>query len=337
MVIMMRTIHNLKRFFAIILMAALLLVSVGICLGQEGALYPRKPVTVIVPYPPGGGADVAARLLSQYFSKKWGKSINVTNVTGGGGLIGAKSALESAPDGYTLLLDTHTSAAMAPAVYEKLPYDWKKRTWIGCIFAVPSFYLVNASSPYRNLSDVAKAVKENPQKFSWGGTGRSGTATFVLGQFFDTIGVKIDETNMVELQGNAPAITALAGGHIHFACGQSREFLPLMSAGKIRALAVVDKDRAKELPEIPTVAEVGYPTLDVKGFNGIVGPEGLPSYVVDKWANGLKEASTDPEFLSLAEKTGANVSYLGPKEYNAFAMKQFERYLNLAMKMGIRH
>jgi tripartite-type tricarboxylate transporter receptor subunit TctC len=314
----------------------IVLLSGEIGVGKEMENYPNKPIDLIVAFPPGGGGDLAGRLVSQYLGKKWGQTIRVVNIPGGGAVPGTQQAIESKPDGYTLFVDPHVTAALMPAVYETLPFDWTKRTWLGLINIEPVFYLVNANSPYKTLSDLTKAVKEQPQKFSWGGTGRAGTATFALGQFFYTIGVKVSDTNMVSLQGTSPALTALAGGHIDIAAGQLGEVYTLISAGKIRALAVNSKKRMKEFPDVPTVAEAGYPNLDVFGWQGISGPAGLPQYVITKWAEGLKEASTNPEFLALAEKSKKAVYYLGPEDFKVFATKEYERFLELAKKMGLR-
>lgn len=299
------------------------------------AEYPIKPVTLLVAFPPGGGADISGRLVGAYLTKKWGQSVNVVNVPGGGSVPGTQQALESKPDGYTLLVDVHVTGAMMPAVYENLPFDWRKRTPIARITVDAPFYLVNPKSPYKTLADLAKAVKENPPKFSWGGTGPAGLSTFVLGQFFDTIGVDISDTKMVALQGSAPALTSLAGGHIDIAAGLRSESNPLLSAGKIRALAVVNDQRLKEWPEIPTVAEAGYPNLDVVAWQGITGPAGLPKEVVDKWVAAIQQAIKDPEFLAQAEKVKKTVAYLGPEDFKELMLKEYKKYQDLARKMKI--
>jgi tripartite-type tricarboxylate transporter receptor subunit TctC len=301
----------------------------------HAAEYPNKPVTLIVAFPPGGGADITGRLIASYLTKKWKQSVSVTNVPGGGSVPGTQQALESNPDGYTLLVDVHVTGAMMPAVYENLPFDWRKRIPLGRLTIDAPFYLVNPKSPYKTLSDLAKAVKENPQKFSWGGTGPAGLSTFVLGQFFDTIGVNISETKMVALQGSAPSLTALAGGHINIAAGLRSESNPLLSAGKIRALAVVNEQRLKEWPEVPTVAEAGYPNLDVVAWQGITGPVGLPKDVVDKWVAALREAAKDPEFLAQCEKAKKTVAYLGPEDFKNLMLKEYKKYQDLAKKMDI--
>ena len=296
----------------------------------QGAEYPSKPITLIVPFPPGGGADITGRLIANYLTKQWRQSVTVVNVPGGGSVSGTQQALESAPDGYTLLLDVHVTGAMVPAVYENLPFDWKKRIPLGRLTVDASFYLVNPKSPYKTLSDLAKAVKASPQKFSWGGTGPGGLSTFVLGQFFDTIGVNITDTKMVALQGSAPALTALAGGHIDIAAGLRSESNPLLSAGKIRALAVVNQKRLEEWPDVPTVAEAGYPNLDVVAWQGVSAPVGLPKEVVDKWVIALRDATKDPEFLAQADNAKKTVAYLGPEEFKDLMLKEYKKYQELA-------
>lgn len=308
------------------------LTEVGLGYGAE---YPTRPITLLVPFPPGGGADLSGRLVGAYLTKKWGQSVNVVNVPGGGSVSGMQQALESKPDGYTLLVDVHVTGAMVPAVYANLPFDWRKRTPIARITTDASFYLVNMKSPYITLADLAKAVKENPRKFSWGGTGPAGLSTFVLGQFFDTIGVKISDTKMVALQGSAPALTSLAGGHIDIAAGLRSESNPLLNAKKIRALAVVNDKRLKEWSEIPTVTEAGFPNLDVVAWQGFSGPADLPKEVVAKWDAALQQAVKDPEFQAQADKMFKTIAYLGPEQFRELQSKEYNKYRDLATKMGI--
>ena len=329
---------DLKRVvFALMVIFALWVLNLAEFRIAHAEEYPTKPITLIVPFAPGAGADITGRLVAGYLSKKWGQSISVVNVPGGGAVPGVHQALTSKPDGYTLFTDVHVTGAMMPAIYANLPFDWTKRTPIALVNYGASIYVVNSKSPYKTLGDLGKAVKENPNKFSWGGTGSAGVATFALGQFFDTIGVKVSDTNMVAFAGAAPALAAVAGGHIDISVGTPESAVALVSAGKIRALAVVsDKNkRLPELPETPTAAEAGYPSLDVITWQGISGPAGLPQSVVDKWAIGLQKAAQDQEFLSLAEKVKLNIAYLGPDDFKAFMLKEYKKYYDLARKLKI--
>lgn len=297
--------------------------------------YPTRPITLICPFPAGGGADITARVVAEYLRKKWGQPISVVNVVGGGGVPGVKQALESKPDGYTFFTDVPATAAIMPALYESLPFDWTKRTPIARVHSTPTVYLVNSQSPYKTLGELAKAVKEQPQKFSWGSSGQTGGGTFQIGQFFDTIGVKISDTKMVVFSGTAPAATALAGGHVDIAGGSIDDTYALISAGKIRALAVGGNKRLPELPEVPTVIEAGFPQLDVELWQGISGPAGLPQYVVDKWATALREAVHDKEFITLSKNVKKDIAYLGPEDFKAYCLKEYKKYYDLARKMEL--
>ena len=329
-----------KGFRGMMLIGIAMFVSMGFLLESpigHAEEYPAKPITLIVPFPPGGGADITGRLVAGYLSRKWKQSVSVLNVAGGGAVPGVHQALTSKPDGYTLFTDVHMTAAMMPAVYEKLPFDWTKKTPVALVNAGATIIVVSSKSPYKTLGDLAKAVKENPQKFSWGGTGPAGLTTFSLGQFFDVIGVKVSDTNMVAYGGNAPALTAVAGGHIDITVGTPEDVLALVSAEKIRPLAVVtdNNKRLPELPGVPTAAEAGYPALDVITWQGISGPEGLDKSVVAKWAGTLQEGAQDPEFLALANKVNKNIVYLGPEEFKTFMLKEYKKYYDLARKLNI--
>ena len=299
------------------------------------AEYPTRPISLIVPFAPGAGADITGRLVAEYLHKKWGQPISVLNVSGGGGIPGVQKAMESKPDGYTILVDVHSTAAMIPAVYEDLPFDWTRRTQIARVHRSYPFFLVRPELPCKTLGDLARLVKENPQKFNWGTSSPSGSTTFVLAQFFDTIGVNFSDTNMIIFGSGAPTVTALAGGHIDLIAGAIDDAYALLSSRRVRPLAIIGDKRSPEFPEAPTVAEAGYPNLDVTFWQGLSGPAGLPQSIVDKWATALQEATYDREFITLSENAKKNIAYLGPQDFKAFIEKEYKKYQYLAKKMNL--
>lgn len=295
------------------------------------APYPSKPIDLIVAYNPGGGADLTGRLLSGYFSKVMGIQLNVINKPGAGGIIGAREVLTARPDGYTLLLEGHATSSMLAAFQPgELPFDWRKRTWIARMTTDPVIYQVRMDGPWKTLKDVAEFIKKNPKKLRWGATGVSGVGSPAGVQFFRANDISLDMVNRVMFPGESPVLAALAGGHIDFTGQQYGPSWGLIEGKKNRPIAVIEKRRIPLLPDVPTVAEAGYPMLDVHGWHGLSGPPGLPKPIVDFWVRELEKAPKDPVFHGMAENVKKEVAYLGPKEMEEFAVKEYEKYLALA-------
>ena len=318
--------------------ALAVLLALGLVTTEASAqpAYPTRPIEIIVGYAPGGGADVAARLVAGYASKKWGQPVNVVNMPGASGITGALRALNARPDGYTLLLDPHATSSMLFAVESDVPFKMEGKTHIALVTLDPAIYTVKADSPWKSLQDVAAAAKKDPKAFRYGIAGVSGIAAFSVSQFLFGAGVPIAETNKVVFTGGAPALTALAGGHVDFAGQQWSESAGLIAGGKIRALAVVNPTRLPGLENVPTVKEAGFPDLDVVGWQGLAGPPNLPAPIVQKWNALLSEATKDREFIDQAAKVSKVVAYMGPEPYWKFQQDELKKYLPLAQKMGIR-
>ena len=310
------------------------LVSVSDVLAQAG--YPNRPIEIIVAYNPGGAADVAARLVGGYASKKWNQPVNIVNMPGASGFTGTLRALQAKPDGYTLLLDPHAGNAMIFAVESDVPFKMDDKTQIAMVTFDPVIYTVKADSPWKTLKDVAAAAKANPKAFRYGIAGQAGVASFSVSQFLFSACVPINELSKVVFTGGAPTLTALAGGHIDFAGQKWSESSALILGGKIRGLGAVNPTRLPGMPDVPTVKEAGFPELDVVGWQGLAGPKGLPPGVVTKWNALLQEASKDPAFLEQAAKLNKVVMYMPPEPYWRFQQDALARYLPLAQKMGIR-
>jgi tripartite-type tricarboxylate transporter receptor subunit TctC len=298
--------------------------------------YPTKPVEMIIGFGPGGAADVTARLVAGYVSKKWGQPINVINMPGASGIIGTRHVLSAKPDGYTLMMDNHAVSAMLAASQMDLPFKWENRTTISRVTVDPVFYTVKQDSPWKNLKEVAEHIRKNPKVVRWGIAGVTAVGAFAMPQFLEVNNLPFDSLNKVVFKSGAEVITALAGGHIDFAAQQYSESSALILGKKIRGLAVVNPERLPGTPDVPTAKEVGYPGLNVYGWQGVSGPANLPKDVVEKWDKTLLEASKDPAFLEQAAKIYKVIAYLGPKEFWEFMQDEYKRYLPLAIKMGMR-
>jgi tripartite-type tricarboxylate transporter receptor subunit TctC len=291
---------------------------------------------MIIGFGPGGAADVTARLVAGYVSKKWGQPINVINMPGASGIIGTRHTLTAKPDGYTLMMDNHAVSAMLAASQIDLPFKWENRTVIARVTVDPVFYLVKQDSPWKDLKEVAENIRKNPKVFRWGVAGVTAVGAFAMPQFLEVNNLPFDSLNRVVFKSGAEVVTALAGGHIDLAAQQYSEVTGLILAKKVRGLAVVNPERLPGLPDVPPAKEVGYPNLNVYGWQGVSGPPKLPPEVVDKWAKSLEEACQDPAFLEQAAKIYKVLAYLGPKEFWEFMQDEYKRYVPLAIKMGIR-
>ncbi|MBI1962439.1 MAG: tripartite tricarboxylate transporter substrate binding protein [Candidatus Rokubacteria bacterium] len=323
------------RRWLIVSMAAL---SVGVATGSTEAQpqYPSKPVELVVGFAPGGGADVAGRLIAAYASKKWGTPVNVVNMPGASGITGALHVLRARPDGYTLMMDVHAVSSMLFAVQSDVPYKMDGKTSIALVTLDPVIYTVKQDSPWKSLQDVAAAAKANPKSFRYALGGIAGVASFSVSQFLYGAGVPVPETNRVVFTGGNPALTALAGGHVDFAGQQWSESAGLIGGKKIRGLAVVHPTRLPGLPDVPTAKEAGFPSLDVVGWQGLAGPPNLPAAIVQKWAALVEEASKDPAFLEQALKVSKVIAYKGPDAFWKFQEEELKKYLPLATQIGIR-
>jgi len=261
----------------------------------------------------------------------------VINKPGGGGVIGTREVLTARPDGYTMLIEGHATCSMLAAFQPgQLPFDWRKRSWCARMTKDPVIYQVRMDAPWKTLKEVAEFIKNNPKQLRWGATGVSGVGSPAGVQFFYANGISLDMVNQVMFSGESKVLTALAGGHIDF-CGQ--QYGPswgLIEGKKCRPIATVSTKRLPLLPDVPTVAEAGYPMLDVHGWHGISGPPGLPKDIVDFWAREMEKASKDPKFHEMAEKVKKEVAYLGPKELEEFAEQEYQKYLKLAKDIGVK-
>jgi tripartite-type tricarboxylate transporter receptor subunit TctC len=332
----MKTTRTWWTVFSLLL--GLLLVATNILSGwsqEQRVKYPTKAINLVVPFSPGGGVDMAGRLIAAYASQKWGQPVNVVNAPGGSGAVGTQKVLSASPDGYTMLMDSHATSSVLAAGMPNLPFDWQNRTWIGRLTTEPTVFVVKADAKWKSLQEVVVAVKQDPGSFKWGAGGAGTISRFSTTHLLSDAGIDPKATNMVVFEGNAPALTAVAGGHVDFAGLLAGEIKSMVAAGKIRPLAVLAAKRLSGLPDVPTNSEVGFPNLAESSWQGVSGPPGLPQYVIDAWAAIIKQAGTDPDFHRDAEKVGKFVSVLGPSEFKPAVLKEYEVYKSLADKIGL--
>jgi tripartite-type tricarboxylate transporter receptor subunit TctC len=286
---------------------------VSACGGARGA-YPNKPIQITNAFTAGGGGDLVARIAAAYLSKKWGQPINVVDKPGGSGVPGTMEVLSAPADGYNVLLWPSLSNILTAAQADT-PYKWDQPTPLAQFTANVIVFLVPADSPFKTMKDALDAVKQNPSNYSFGLAGLASPPLVAMSKVFTDAGIDPTKPKRVIFDGEAPAFTATIGGQVAFTPAYISGALPLIQAGKLRGLAVSLPTRSRFLPDVPTGAEAGYPSFDILSWNGFAGPPGLPDDVVKKWADGLKEASQDPDVMKQVEGVGADIAYLPPTEF----------------------
>jgi tripartite-type tricarboxylate transporter receptor subunit TctC len=318
------------------LIAALVLVApAGVPAQQD---YPNRAIEIIVPFVPGGGTDLTARLISDYLGKKWGQPLLVVNKPGGGGIIGARAALkESKPDGYTVLIDIHTTSSMHIGAFKTPQLTLADRKYAARVVRDPMVFAVNADAPWKNFKEFSDWVKANPDKLVWSSVGPSGPSRYAAYDWFTQIGVDPTKTKMVITKGAADSFAQLAGGHVLLAIHSVAEANAMLQAGKIKILAVLSPARVKYMPDVPTAEEQGViKGVRVQWWASVAFPTGTPDAIVKKWESAVAEMVKDPQFLAGADKMSMNIDFLPAAEMRAFVEKEVEGYTDMAAKIGIR-
>ena len=270
--------------------------------------YPARPVTLVVPFPPGGSVDVAARSFADAFSKALGTPVVINNRPGAGGLIGADSVARAAPDGYTLLWASTSTLGIAPAVMAKPPYDPQTAFQpISRLVVGPLVFVVNADLPVTSLSEFIALAKKKPGALNFGSPGTGSIVHLGLEYFKQRAGIDMVH---VPYQGNGPALTDLASGQIQMLLSNVGGAMTFEQGGKVKTLAVTTPERTPLMPNLPTVAEAGLNDFEIREWSGLVGPAGMPQDVVDKLSAAfakaqqnaaLQDALRTVGFISLAE------------------------------------
>lgn len=299
--------------------------------------YPSKPVSLVVPYGPGGNADLSARALATAIQAEnlINQPIVVENRDGAGGVIGTEYVKRSAKDGYTLLLARVGSQAVAPALDPTTPYKWDDLTPIGLIEIDPYVCVVKVDSPYKTFNDLLAAVKANPGKLSYATSSNMDASVVFPVKAFLNLGLTSNAAIKVPFKGAGATVTAVLGGVVNFTCNALAPYLGGLRGGTMRALVVSTSSRISDLPDTPTVAEVGMKDLEmVSGWNALYGPPGLPKEIVERWAGILAKVGASPVWLETVKRRGTIPSIKSPEETYRFVRDQFTAYKSLSNVIG---
>ena len=315
---------HITRTLRPVLAFAALATAAGLAFAQA---YPSKPIRMVVGYPPGGGIDFAARTVQVPMQEALKQQIVVDYKPGASGMIAATELTRQAPDGYTLLLANTGPFAIAPYLQSKPPYDPVKQfTYIGQISQGSYIAVTRPEHPAKNLKDFVAWAKAQPGQVNFA-SGGNGTSTHLNGELMNHV-TGLDMTH-VPYKGSAPAVQDLLGGQTQILIDAGTVLLPQIKGGKLKALAVTGPKRDPQLPDVPTVAELGLGGMEAVGFQGLVGPAGMPKDVVDRLSGELAKALAQPDIKAKFATAGAEVHSLGPTEFAAFVKKDNEKWAKL--------
>jgi tripartite-type tricarboxylate transporter receptor subunit TctC len=295
--------------------------------------YPSRAITMIVPFPPGGVADIVGRPLAATMEKTLKQPIVVVNRTGAGGALGIREAARAAPDGYTILMGL-SSISIFPVserVNGKPPsYEMKDFAPIALVTADPTVLVVRADSPYKNVKDFVDAAKANPGKINYSSSGVYGTLHVAMEIFANAAGIKLFH---VPYGGGGPALTALLGGQVQALASGPAAAVGQIKGGKMRALATWSDKRLDMLPDLPTFKELGY-DAEFYIWSGVFAPAATPAPILMKLREAVKTAASSNEFRSAMEKVSTPVSYLDAPEFGKYWERDARRLAVAVEKIG---
>jgi tripartite-type tricarboxylate transporter receptor subunit TctC len=298
--------------------------------------YPERPITLVVPFTAGGDADLSARNLAQRAQPYVKEPLVVVNRAGANGAIGSQVVKEAKPDGYTLLLARIGSQTLLPALQPSLSYKWNDFTFLGLLERNPFVCVVHVESPYRTLADLVGALKANPGKLNYSTSGPATILNFGPQLLFDTLKLGKDAATMVAYKGGGDAAVAVLSREVDFNCANLTSVIGHIKGGKLRALMTTTPERWKDIPDVPTVRELGYPQLEaIVGWSALYGPPGMSQELVAYWADALSKLSRDAAWVAGTERFGGIPAVLSPAETAKFVAEQFQVYDRLGKQLGI--
>jgi tripartite-type tricarboxylate transporter receptor subunit TctC len=307
-----------KRFLATLVLGLITATAV------HGQAWPAKPVTLVVPFPPGGSTDSIARAIGPSLTKAFGQSFIVDNKAGATGTIGAAAVKRAAPDGYTFLVTSLGPLVIAPHLIKGIQYDaLKDFDLITVAVQAPNVLVVPTSSPHKSLADVVAFEKANPGKMSFASSG-NGSSDHLTAELF---WIESGTTGLhIPYKGGGPAISDLLGGQVDASFQNVNAVLQHIKAGKLRALAVTGAKRSPVLPDVPTMSEAGVKKVDVYSWQAVVGPKGLPADVRSKFQEAVVAALNDPQVKQQLTAVGLEVVANTPAQFASFQQQEFARW-----------
>ncbi len=302
--------------------------------GAWAQAWPAKPVRVVVPFPPGGSTDIVARIVAQKLGERLGQSMVIENRGGAGGTLGAAQVAKAAPDGYTLLVASTSTHIVAPGVYPKLEYDPVKDFAPVSLMAVsPYLLVVNPALPAKSVKELVELARRQPGKLNYASAGVGSTTHLAMEMLKSA-----SNTYMLHIpyNGNGPAGTAVIGGQVEILFGSLPALLPHAKGGRVRALAVGTLTRAPSMPEVPTVAESGYPGFDASLWLAVMAPAGTPQQIIERLHKEIVTVVQAADTREALDKAGAEPLTSSPAELAAVVRDGVVKYAKIIKTAGIK-
>jgi tripartite-type tricarboxylate transporter receptor subunit TctC len=303
-------------------------------LAQAESSYPSRPLQLVVTVPPGGAADLVARLVGAKLGEALGEPVVISNRGGAGGTIAAAAVAKSDPDGYTLLLNTIATHGIGPHLYANLPYDPAKDfAPVILVAKLPLIMTVNADLPAQSVKDVIALAKARPGELTFASAGNGG-APHLAGELFKSL----TGTDLLHVpyRGSGPAVVDLVAGRIAIMFDATPSLLPFVTAGKLRVLAAASPERHRLLPDIPTFAELGLPGMDIALWYGIAAPAGTPPPIVQRLNAELVKILDMPDVRRSLSDQGADIKSGSPEDFGAFMREEQARWGPVVKQAGIK-
>jgi tripartite-type tricarboxylate transporter receptor subunit TctC len=315
------------------LLCGALLAGLPLAALAQGA-YPTKPIRLIVAFPPAGSTDIIARLVGQKLSERLGQQVIIDNRGGAGGMIGTELAARSTADGYTLTMGTTSTHVIAPAAYPTVKYDpVKDFTPITLVASTPYLLVVNPSVQAKTLKEFIGLMKAQPGKLNYASAGAGSTTHLAMEMLKLSSATDIVH---VPYNGNGPAGTAVLGGQVQALFGSMPAVLPQAKAGKVRPIAVGTAKRSPALPDVPTVAEQGFPGFEVSLWLGFFAPKGTPAPITSKLYTELVAIAKSPEMKEQFERNGADPAWTTPAELTKLMQAELAKYSKVIKQANIK-
>ena len=317
--------------YLVLACAATLLPAEATC---ADAPYPVRPIRLIVGVPPGGAADFTARIVAQKLTDALHQNLVVENRGGAGGTIASDIAAKSSPDGYTLLWSSVTTHGVGPVLYTRLPYDaLKDFTHIGLAASLPMIMVVHAAVPATSVKELVALAKAKPGTIHFASSS-SGSLPHLVGEMFRTAtGAQIVH---VPYKGSGPAVIDLAGGNVQIMFDAPPSLYGQIKGGRLRVLASVYSKRSELFPDVPTLAEAGYPNLEGVIWYGVSGPAGLSAPVVNRISSELRQLLAQPDVKDRFAQQGAIPTALTPQQYTAFIKAEMTKWAPVVKSSGAK-
>jgi tripartite-type tricarboxylate transporter receptor subunit TctC len=296
--------------------------------------WPSKPVRIVVPYPPGGGNDNLARIFGQKLTERTGQPFVIENKPGAGTLIGSEAAAKSPGDGYTFLLSSIVTHALAPALYAKIPYDpLRDFVPVTTLAVAPTVLVVNKDFPAKSVTELIALVKANPGKYTFA-SGGSGTTPHIAGEIFKSM----TGTDLLHVpyKGGGPALTDLVGGRIDMMFDTAASAMPHVRSGNLRALAIATPARHPDFPDLPTFAEQKLPDYSINSWYSLHAPAGTPPDVVNKLYAEVVLVLQAPDVKEKLRTLSVDPGGMPPDKFAAFVKSELDRYGEVIRKAQIK-